>query len=193
MDGESESKQVIPAHMFVLSISSPVFEAMFHNVKQIQVGRDAQEYRVMCASTKSLKRSNGRTCLAVYSFVIGVRSLNSCVSTSEASLQSCLPSRRATSIESRKAARVSTCTRTKKRRISFAIMKNAQQVIVHITLGRNHAFTKLATCVTLRNFYNDGNLKTHSLLRQSRQSYCRYNNHRIETIIKRRWVWATGR
>ena len=30
MDGESESKQVIPAHMFVLSISSPVFEAMFH-------------------------------------------------------------------------------------------------------------------------------------------------------------------
>ena len=30
MDGESESKQVIPAHKFVLSISSPVFEAMFH-------------------------------------------------------------------------------------------------------------------------------------------------------------------
>ncbi len=29
-DGESESKQVIPAHKFVLSISSPVFEAMFH-------------------------------------------------------------------------------------------------------------------------------------------------------------------
>ena len=27
--GESESKQVIPAHKFVLSISSPVFEAMF--------------------------------------------------------------------------------------------------------------------------------------------------------------------
>ena len=25
MDGESESKQVIPAHKFVLSISSPVF------------------------------------------------------------------------------------------------------------------------------------------------------------------------
>ena len=29
-DGESESKQVIPAHRFVLSISSPVFEAMFY-------------------------------------------------------------------------------------------------------------------------------------------------------------------
>ena len=26
-----ESKKVIPAHMFVLSISSPVFEAMFHS------------------------------------------------------------------------------------------------------------------------------------------------------------------
>lgn len=30
MDGESESKQVIPAHKFVLYISSPVFEAMFY-------------------------------------------------------------------------------------------------------------------------------------------------------------------
>ena len=30
MDGESESKQVIPAHKFVLSISSLVFEAMFY-------------------------------------------------------------------------------------------------------------------------------------------------------------------
>ena len=29
-DGESESKQVIPAHKLVLSISSPVFEAMFY-------------------------------------------------------------------------------------------------------------------------------------------------------------------
>ena len=29
-DSESESKQVIPAHKFVLSISSPVFEAMFY-------------------------------------------------------------------------------------------------------------------------------------------------------------------
>ena len=29
-NGESESKQVIPAHKFVLSISSPVFEAMFY-------------------------------------------------------------------------------------------------------------------------------------------------------------------
>jgi len=29
--GESESKQVIPAHKFVLSISSPVFEAMFYS------------------------------------------------------------------------------------------------------------------------------------------------------------------
>ena len=29
-DGESESKQVIPAHRFVLSIGSPVFEAMFY-------------------------------------------------------------------------------------------------------------------------------------------------------------------
>ena len=30
MDGESESKYVLPAHKFVLSISSPVFEAMFY-------------------------------------------------------------------------------------------------------------------------------------------------------------------
>jgi len=29
-NGESERKQVIPAHKFVLSISSPVFEAMFY-------------------------------------------------------------------------------------------------------------------------------------------------------------------
>ena len=29
-DGESESKQVIHAHKFVLSIGSPVFEAMFY-------------------------------------------------------------------------------------------------------------------------------------------------------------------
>ena len=29
-DGESESKQVIPAHKFVLSVGSPVFEAMFY-------------------------------------------------------------------------------------------------------------------------------------------------------------------
>ena len=29
-DGESESKQVIPAHKFVLSIGSPVFEPMFY-------------------------------------------------------------------------------------------------------------------------------------------------------------------
>ena len=29
-DGESESKQVIPAHKYVLSVSSPVFEAMFN-------------------------------------------------------------------------------------------------------------------------------------------------------------------
>ena len=29
-DGESESNQVIPAHKFVLSIGSPVFEAMFY-------------------------------------------------------------------------------------------------------------------------------------------------------------------
>ena len=29
-NGESETKQVIPAHKFVLSISSPVFEAMFY-------------------------------------------------------------------------------------------------------------------------------------------------------------------
>ena len=28
--GENETKQVIPAHKFVLSISSPVFEAMFY-------------------------------------------------------------------------------------------------------------------------------------------------------------------
>jgi len=30
LNGESESEQVIPAHKFVLSISSPVFEAMFY-------------------------------------------------------------------------------------------------------------------------------------------------------------------
>ena len=30
MHGESESKQLIPAHKFVLSIGSPVFEAMFY-------------------------------------------------------------------------------------------------------------------------------------------------------------------
>jgi len=30
VNGENESKQVIPAHKFVLSISSPVFEAMFY-------------------------------------------------------------------------------------------------------------------------------------------------------------------
>ena len=29
-DGENESKKVIPAHKFVLSIGSPVFEAMFY-------------------------------------------------------------------------------------------------------------------------------------------------------------------
>ena len=29
-NSQSESKQVIPAHKFVLSISSPVFEAMFY-------------------------------------------------------------------------------------------------------------------------------------------------------------------
>ena len=29
-NGETESKQVIPAHKFVLAISSPVFEAMFY-------------------------------------------------------------------------------------------------------------------------------------------------------------------
>ena len=50
----------------------------------------------------------GLTCLAVYSFVIGVRSLKSRSSTSDASLHSCLPSKRQTSIVSRKAARVST-------------------------------------------------------------------------------------
>ena len=30
MDSQSESKYVIPAHKFVLSISSPVFEVMFY-------------------------------------------------------------------------------------------------------------------------------------------------------------------
>ena len=30
-NGENESKQVIPAHKFLLSISSPVFEAMFYS------------------------------------------------------------------------------------------------------------------------------------------------------------------
>ena len=40
--------------------------------------------------------------------MIGVSSLKSCSSTSDASLHSCLPSKRATSIVSRNAARVST-------------------------------------------------------------------------------------
>ena len=29
-NGESESKQMIPAHKFILAIGSPVFEAMFY-------------------------------------------------------------------------------------------------------------------------------------------------------------------
>ena len=40
-NGESESKQVIPAHKFVLSISSPVFEAMFYG--ELAETRDAIE------------------------------------------------------------------------------------------------------------------------------------------------------
>ena len=40
-DGESESKQVIPAHRFVLSIGSPVFEAMFYG--ELPETRDAIE------------------------------------------------------------------------------------------------------------------------------------------------------
>ena len=53
------------------------------------------------------------TCFAVYSFAIGVKSLKRCTSSSEDTLHSCLPSRRATSIVSRKAARVSTWSKTK--------------------------------------------------------------------------------
>ena len=40
-DGEGESKQVIPAHKFVLSIGSPVFEAMFYG--ELAETRDAIE------------------------------------------------------------------------------------------------------------------------------------------------------
>ncbi|KAL9980022.1 hypothetical protein ACROYT_G008553 [Oculina patagonica] len=40
-NGESESKQVIPAHKFVLSISSPVFEAMFYG--ELAEARDCIE------------------------------------------------------------------------------------------------------------------------------------------------------
>ena len=40
-DGESESKQVIPAHKFVLSIGSPVFEAMFYG--EVAETRDSIE------------------------------------------------------------------------------------------------------------------------------------------------------
>ena len=40
-DGESESKQAIPAHKFVLSIGSPVFEAMFYG--ELAGTRDAIE------------------------------------------------------------------------------------------------------------------------------------------------------
>ena len=40
-DGKSESKQVIPAHKFVLSIGSPVFEAMFYG--ELAETRDAIE------------------------------------------------------------------------------------------------------------------------------------------------------
>ena len=40
-DGKSEGKQVIPAHKFVLSISSPVFEAMFYG--EIAETRDSIE------------------------------------------------------------------------------------------------------------------------------------------------------
>ena len=40
-DGESESKHVIPAHKFVLSIGSPVFEAMFY--RELAETRDSIE------------------------------------------------------------------------------------------------------------------------------------------------------
>ena len=46
-DGESESKQVIPAHKFVLSIGSPVFEAMFYGEladTRNSIGRPDCEY-----------------------------------------------------------------------------------------------------------------------------------------------------
>ena len=41
VNGENESKQVIPAHKFVLSISSPVFEAMFYG--ELSETRDSIE------------------------------------------------------------------------------------------------------------------------------------------------------
>ena len=68
MDGESESKQVIPAHKFVLSISSPVFEAMFYG--ELSETRDSIElpdceyesllqlFRYMYSDEVSLSGSN---------------------------------------------------------------------------------------------------------------------------------------
>ena len=43
-DGESESKQVIPAHKFVLLIGSPVFEVMFYG--ELAETRDSIEMHV---------------------------------------------------------------------------------------------------------------------------------------------------
>ena len=68
-NGESESKQVIPAHKFVLSIGSPVFEAMFYG--DLAETRDSIElpdceyesllelFRYMYSDEVNLSGSNG--------------------------------------------------------------------------------------------------------------------------------------
>ncbi|KAL9980116.1 hypothetical protein ACROYT_G008659 [Oculina patagonica] len=67
-NGESESKQMIPAHKFVLSISSPVFEAMFYG--ELAESKDSIElpdceyesllelFRYMYSDEASLSGSN---------------------------------------------------------------------------------------------------------------------------------------
>ena len=49
-DGESESKQVIPAHKFVLSIGSAVFEAMFYG--ELAETRDSALLNYLTVSTR---------------------------------------------------------------------------------------------------------------------------------------------
>ena len=49
-DGGAESKQVIPAHKFVLSIGSPVFETMFYG--ELAETRDCWNCFVTCTAMK---------------------------------------------------------------------------------------------------------------------------------------------
>jgi len=68
VNGESESKQVIPAHKFVLSISSPVFEAMFYGelvetIDSIELPDCEHKsllelFRYMCSDEVNLSGSN---------------------------------------------------------------------------------------------------------------------------------------